>query len=135
MLSVESGGQNLAVSPVGAAGLMQIMPLTARRLGLRIYNEKGYIFPEDIGQRGAWALYSRYAKEIQQLAKENPQKLMKLDDRFNPQKNINAAARYMSRLVEEYGVEGAVAAYNGGHRGLAANKPRETRAYLRLVLR
>ena len=135
MMAVESGGNHLAVSPVGAAGLMQIMPLTGKRLGMKVYNEKGYVFPADIGARGAKAFYRRYARELQTMAQDNPKKLMRLDDRFVPQKNIMASARYLSRLIAMYGQRAAVAVYNGGHRGLAKNKPRETQAYVRIVLR
>jgi hypothetical protein len=135
MLRVESGGDHMAISPVGAAGIMQIMPLTAKRLGLKVWDGDGYTFPQDIAAPGARAFYQRYARELQAMAKENPKKLMRLDDRFNPKKNIFASARLFSRLVAQYGTGNAVAAYNGGSRGMTGARAAETRAYMRLVLR
>ncbi|MEW5723255.1 MAG: transglycosylase SLT domain-containing protein [Thermodesulfobacteriota bacterium] len=135
MMRVESGGNHMAISPVGAAGLMQLMPLTARKMGLKVWNPNGYTFPKDIGAPGAKAFYQRYARELQEFVQKNPYKLIKLDDRFNPRKNVYASARFFSRLVAQYGTYNAVAAYNGGHRGLTLARPRETSLYLQLVLR
>ena len=135
MLRVESGGDFRAISPVGAAGLMQIMPLTGKRLGLRIWNEKGYSFPEDIGAPGAKSFYERYARELRAFVRKNPRKIIELDDRFNPEKNIFASARLFSRLVASHGTANAVAMYNGGVRGISKNRAQETRNYMKLVLR
>ena len=135
MLRVESGSNHLAISPVAAAGLLQLMPLTAKKLGLRVWNPKGYRFPENIASPGAKALYQRYARELQEMAQTDPLKLMRLDDRFNPQKNVLASARLFSRLVSEHGCANAVALYNGGSRALTKYRARETSAYMRLVLR
>ncbi len=70
----ESGGKADAVSPKGAAGLMQIIPSTAMDLG---------ITPEE---------------------------------RFDPEKNVFAGAKYISQLLKQYGgnEELALAAYNAG---------------------
>lgn len=69
----ESGFNPNAVSKAGAGGLMQLMPGTARDLGL---SEQ---------------------------------------DRFNPEKNIDAGMRYLSKQIKDFGDVGlGLAAYNAG---------------------
>ena len=73
VMQVESTLNPKAVSPKGASGLMQIMPATAKYLGLK---------PED---------------------------------RFNPEKNVEAGSRYLAEQLNEFGDESlALAAYNWG---------------------
>jgi membrane-bound lytic murein transglycosylase D len=74
---VESSFNPRAISPVGAAGLYQLMPATARQYGLVLEPD---------------------------------------DDRFDPEKNAQAAARHMSYLrwvFDDWPL--AMAAYNAGH--------------------
>jgi soluble lytic murein transglycosylase len=63
---------------------------------------------------------------------------------FNPIYNIRMGARYLSMLSEQYGLDGALAAYNGGERQaalwLANGKDdkylwAETRQYIPLVMK
>jgi soluble lytic murein transglycosylase len=74
------------VSPAGAMGLMQIMPVTG--MFLARYEEITWTEPEEV--------------------------------LFNPVYNIRMGSRYLSCFMQEYNLEGALAAYNGGER-IAAN--------------
>jgi membrane-bound lytic murein transglycosylase D len=76
LAEVESGFDTRARSPLGAVGLFQLMPETAKSLGLAL---------------APW------------------------DQRLLPEKNAQAAARYLKHLYETFGEwRLAVAAYNGG---------------------
>lgn len=95
--TTESGGNQFAVSPVGAQGLFQFMPATAKGLGL------------------------------------------KEGEQFDPQKSSEAAARYLSSLLKQFGgnMNAALAAYNWGPGNVAkkgiSHLPAETQAYLQKV--
>ena len=94
VVAVESGFRPDAVSPVGAQGLMQLMPGTQSDLGVA--------------------------------------------DPFDPAVSLDAGARYLRSLADEFGTVLALAAYNAGpgavrrYRGVPPYP--ETRRYLRLVL-
>jgi hypothetical protein len=109
MAEVESAWNPKAESPVGAKGLFQLMPETARSLGLNVGNNS--------------------------------------DDRVDPRKNADAAARYLKKLHQRFGSwDLAVAAYNGGEgrvsramksagarqgfSKVSGKLPRETRMYV-----
>ncbi len=71
IIKVESNFNHKAASSKGAIGLMQLMPKTAKSLGI--------------------------------------------NDPFEPRKNVEAGAKYFSRLVQSFGrMELALAAYNAG---------------------
>jgi soluble lytic murein transglycosylase-like protein len=73
----ESSFRPSAVSRAGAAGLTQLMPATARGLGLRVDSS--------------------------------------IDERFDPETNLNAGARYLRQQIVRFGsVELGLAAYNAG---------------------
>lgn len=98
---VESSGNPMAVGPETkygrARGLFQLMPSTARWLGLKDGEE------------------------------------------FDPQKASDAAARYLSQLIRQFGgnVNTALAAYNWGPGNVSKfgleNAPKETRDYLQKI--
>lgn len=111
MAEVESTFNPNARSPVGAAGLFQLMPATAEHLGLELKPE---------------------------------------DERLHPEKNADAAARYLHYLhgrFDDWPL--AIAAYNGGEgrvgkllkqknarsfEAIASALPTETRMYVPKVL-
>lgn len=89
LISLESNFDPVAVSSKGAMGLGQLMPATARELGLQVTDIK------ESGENSVW----------------------------NPVPNLDASARYLSRLHEHFmqkGMEGpeawnfAAGAYNAG---------------------
>jgi len=107
LAEVESGFDARARSPIGAVGLFQLMPETAKSLGLAL---------------APW------------------------DQRLHPEKNAQAAARYLKHLYETFGDwRLAIAAYNGGeglvgrllvkraahsYDEIAAGLPSETQTYV-----
>lgn len=97
------------ISPAGAMGLMQIMPVTG--MFLAEYEGISWTDPEDV--------------------------------LYNPVYNIRMGTRLLSALIEQYGLDGALAAYNAGERHasiwLANGKNddllwKETREYIPAVL-
>lgn len=86
---VESNFNPIAVSKTGAGGLMQIVPGTARELGLKV---------------------PRYANKLK------PNLDPKVDERFNPHKNLHAGLTYFNKLLEKYlnNTTLALGAYNVG---------------------
>lgn len=96
-------------SPVGAMGLMQIMPGTGMFLA-----------------------------EFENISWVTPQSVL-----FNPIYNIRLGCRYLSTLIDIYGLQGGLAAYNGGEKRaamwLAHNKANgilwpETQKYVPAIL-
>jgi len=80
---IESEYQLAVKSPVGATGLWQLMPGTAKDLGLTVTEAR--------------------------------------DDRTDPRRSTDAAARYINGLIFEFGADGlmlAVASYNKGPGGI-----------------
>lgn len=77
VIHAESVGDALAISPKGAMGLMQIMPVTWQEL------------------RTSLALG---------------------DDPFDPRENIVAGAAYLRQMLDRFGPDGFLAAYNAGPR-------------------
>ena len=78
-----------AISRNGAAGLLQLMPPTARELGLKV-------------------------PSYENVRKPTPDP--SIDERFHPTKNLNAGIKYMHEMLERYNGDYslALAAYNVG---------------------
>lgn len=100
VIKVESNFNPSAISGSGAVGLMQLMPGTARDLGLNVPSQ---FTNQNPGTKS----------EIENN-KNN-------DERFNPEKNIDAGTKYLDSLIDRYKNKGysdseklALAAYNGG---------------------
>lgn len=98
------------ISPAGAMGLMQIMPVTGMFLA-----------------------------EYESITWTGPEGVL-----YNPVHNIRMGTRLLSALISQYGLDGALAAYNAGERHasvwLASGKDdtllwRETREYIPAVLK
>ncbi len=89
IVHTESNFNPVAVSKSGASGLMQLMPDTARELGLKVPNYKN---------------------------KRKPKHDAKVDERFNPTKNLHAGLTYFNKLFKKYGgnLTLALGAYNVG---------------------
>ncbi len=89
IIHAESNFNPIAVSKNGAGGLMQMMPGTARELGLKV---------------------------PQYQDKRKPNLNSNIDERFNPYKNLNAGLTYFKKLVEKYkgNLTLALGAYNVG---------------------
>ncbi|RKU36642.1 hypothetical protein C6496_12795 [Candidatus Poribacteria bacterium] len=75
IIYAESNFNPLAVSKSGAAGLMQMMPHTARELGLKV---------------------PKYSNKVKPTRNAN------IDERFNPTKNLHAGLTYYKKLLEKY---------------------------------
>ena len=89
IIHAESNFNPLAVSKNGAAGLMQVMPATARDLGLKVPHYQD---------------------------KRKPKLNANIDERFNPHKNLHAGLAYFKRLLDKYkgNLTLALGAYNIG---------------------
>lgn len=97
-VKTESSFNPKAVSWVGAAGLTQLMPATARELGLKVPKYRD---------------------------RKKPKVDSQVDERFDPRKNLEAGVKYLSQMLKRY--DGnyvlAVAAYNAGPGNVKKNVP------------
>lgn len=123
VIQQESGGNPNAVSPVGATGIMQLMPETAADPGFGVRN----IF--DIAESLGFDSGGRTAEDAQRLMRD-------------PEVNATMGTEYLTAMLERYNgdVPRALAAYNWGA-GRADNwdgniesLPAETQGYLRNIM-
>ncbi len=98
IIHAESNFNPNSVSKNGAAGLMQVMPATARYLGLKVPEYKD---------------------------KRNPTLDANIDERFDPHKNLHTGLTYLKMLSERYkgNLTLALGAYNIGPGRVAVNGP------------
>ncbi|MBN2567208.1 lytic transglycosylase domain-containing protein [Candidatus Woesearchaeota archaeon] len=126
VMTRESRGVADIVSPVGAAGLMQLMPGTARDEGLEV---------PDYPQSGTMMI------DGQQYSLVTPITDPAVDERFDPEKNIRAGTAYLKKQLAAFTtMELALAAYNWGPGNVedncaagwtsCTNLPDETRSYV-----
>lgn len=89
LVKMESNMNPFAVSKAGAAGLCQLMPTTARELGLKV--------PKYPNPR-------------------RPTRDPKVDERFDPEKSFEAGMRYLGKMLRRYNDNPplALSAYNAG---------------------
>lgn len=89
IIYVESKFNPVAVSPTGAGGLMQMVPATARELGLRV---------------------PKYSNKLKPSLDGN------VDERFDARKNLEAGLIYFNQLLRKYqnNLTLALGAYNVG---------------------
>ncbi|MBU4502887.1 MAG: transglycosylase SLT domain-containing protein [Nanoarchaeota archaeon] len=136
MTQQESRWNKDAVSYVGAAGMIQFMPETAKEMGLKVPNYEKLT----VSGTTTYAC-SSYSKD--KCDKEN-------DERFNAQKNIEAGAKYVRRIINDLKksdrvdltFENIVASYNAGpgavkkHKGfynLIQKGWKETKGYVKNI--
>lgn len=111
MMKQESGGHRGAVSPKGASGLMQLMPDTARGLGVRnIFDPEENI---DAGVRYFKQQRDRFGSDELALAAYNagPERVEKAGNRIP---NIAETQKYVKSIMANYGRRGGVSLKNAG---------------------
>jgi len=96
----ESYGDPLLIGPTNDVGLMQIIPSTGRRFcGMKVYENPT----------------SEKMRELVRKHNENLDELAKIDERFDPAKSIECAAKHLEKDYRRYfDWDKAVSAYNRG---------------------
>ena len=133
---IESEGNSEEVSAgCGAVGVMQLMPGIAHAYGLKTFeNAEFYSCDKEATER-----------LLQAVAGKSRAAKIAIDERFDPQKNVDAAAKHIKVLLNKYkSTELVVIAYNaGGSRAdscvgkdvIACGLPDETANYIPLALK
>ncbi|MCX8147255.1 MAG: lytic transglycosylase domain-containing protein, partial [Candidatus Woesearchaeota archaeon] len=90
----------------GAAGLIQLMPGTAKQLGLKTFNN--YDFVTCNAGKTEELLNFMAGKSLKEIAL--------VDERFDPKKNIMAGEKYLKQQIDKFNgdIELGLAAYNAG---------------------
>lgn len=129
-LPTKSSGLRMLERPYGA-----MIQAASKRHGVDEYlihalieAESSYQ-PKALSHRGAMGLMQLSAAVVSDYA---------ITDPFDPGQNIDAGTRHLGRLIEKFGIAGALAAYNAGEgsvRKFAGLPPfPETRRYVNKVL-
>ncbi len=106
IITQESDWSEDAISPCGAAGLMQLMPETAKGLGLKVPDYA--ILCEGNCANGCAIAYECNKNALDKCDKEN-------DERFDPEKSIEAGAAYIAEQTKACpSLRGALANYYAG---------------------
>lgn len=132
IMYIESGGDPFAKSAVGARGAVQIMPRTARSVGLhvdvqeanrlmakltahRVYYKKVKAMYKSGGNAKQQRLRGKILTKEERIIPTLIAKIMRVDERLNPYKCIRGGAHYFASLYKSYG-DGywAAAGYHGG---------------------
>ncbi len=114
----ESGGDPLKLndSNDGGAGLAMFQPGTAKDMGLKVY-----------GNSNASGVDKKHGEEMRKLVKaynHNYEELVQIDERFDIEKSLEAAAKYLKQKYNKYhSWDKALSAYNQGR---PAPNPSET---------
>lgn len=113
IISVESSGVSDAKSECGAVGMMQLMPRTARDMGLKVPDYA------EICNKGKWNACIEpykmcyYSFECNKITPENCKESE--DERFDAMKNTDAGTKYIAKLINQLkNIQLALAAYNAG---------------------
>ena len=146
IIAVESSGNFRAISykedgsGCGAVGLMQLMPGTAKQYGLKVFEDSDIVECDDA--------YTKSLEEAISGKSESELKSWVIDERFNPEKNIEAGVKYLNYLLDSFdnNLELAIAAYNAGEVSINNNckgkkfddcknlLPKQTQEYVPKVL-
>ena len=101
----------------GGVGMFQFMPGTARNYGLNVHGNST-LSSRDIA-------HGREMRRLVNNYNHNLEKLIEYDERFDPIKSADAAAKYLNDLYIQHGnLDAALSAYNQGR---PARNPRSTR--------
>jgi len=148
LVKQESGWSDKAVSSTGAAGLTQLMPATAKEMGLKVPEELVTMNKEFIQLQGTKNKsqeqkdrQSDLAKQMKERTKWYAENDPSKDERFDPMKNAKAGAGYLKKQIDVFGGDEVLgtAAYNAGAgavRNAGNNIPNfgETQNYVDRVL-
>ncbi|MBS3108891.1 lytic transglycosylase domain-containing protein [Candidatus Woesearchaeota archaeon] len=137
MIQQESGFNTRAISPnCGAAGLIQLMPGAARDMGIKkVFNNAVF--------NGCNKVYAGQLEEA--ISGKGNEEIKKIDERFDPEKNIDAGTKYFKQQLNSFGsVKLALAAYNAGPERTRENTkiygdnlvsyPKETQKYINNIM-
>ncbi len=133
MIQQESVWNPQILSPSGAAGLTQLMPYTAKELGLNLPNYK----------------CKKVSGDTICECNSNTKNLcdFKNDERFNPNKNINAGIKYIKGIIKQLDknekvdptFENILASYNAGPNAVIKYKGvppfSQTKEYVKAICR
>lgn len=134
-ITQESKGNINALSFAGAAGLMQLMPQTARDMGINVpnydsvtmscYNSKNVVFygPKVIAKCNACDV-DKYPNKIYNIGQKESECDLQKDERFNPEKNIEAGIKYLKQNMNlaNNDITKLAATYNGGPGAIQSSK-------------